>query len=56
MSKETYSINCGGCVSLFIGLVFLWALFGSLPTFWGKLEIDFFWPAIRLDNVTYVGK
>jgi hypothetical protein len=59
MSKSTtkYSCNCSGCFSLLATLCFLWALwFGGLPTFWGKLEIDLIWPAVRLNGITYIGK
>lgn len=48
--------NCSfGCLQFLALMITIWAIFGSLPTFWGDLEIDFFGPAIRLDDVTYIG-
>jgi len=44
-----------GCISLLVFLLFVWAWWFGLPTFWGELQLDLFWPAVRLDGITYLG-
>lgn len=46
MSDEKITLNCGGCVTLIIEVLILWALWFGLPTPWGRLNIDIFPPRI----------
>lgn len=39
-----------GCASFIVTVFLLTALWASLPTPWGKLEIDLLPPAIRLEK------
>jgi hypothetical protein len=49
MSKTTIRVDGCGCLSLIIFILVLWSLWFGLPTPWGVLNIDIFWPAIHLN-------
>jgi hypothetical protein len=42
--------NNGGCFSLILTILTLWALWFGLPTPWGNLNIDIFPPAIHINK------
>jgi hypothetical protein len=49
MEESSGSGGGCGCVPLIVTILVLWSLFFGLPTPWGKLNIDLFPPAIRLE-------
>ncbi len=46
--RTAIKIKTGGCLKLILFIFALTALWFGLPTPWGTLNIDLFWPAIRL--------
>lgn len=49
MSNSTQyngSCGCGGCLSLILLIVLLWAIWFGLPTPWGKYNLDIFPPRL----------
>jgi hypothetical protein len=48
LSKEVKRIK-GGCFTLVLNWVTIFAIVTGVPTPWGRLKIDLFWPAIHLE-------
>ena len=48
--KVTVNAGSGGCFSLILTILVLWALWFGLPTPWGVFEIDIFPPGLFIDR------
>jgi len=49
-NKTKIVYHRGGCFSLILTILVLWALWFGLPTPWGVFEIDVFPPGIFIDR------